>query len=162
MKRSHIIAIICIIIVLLIPCGLRIYVYLSPNVPFDLICDTSTKENEVYSSVSVCADKQKELYGYIEAYRLKHGKVPESIEILLNDTPECSRFTSCSLGPSYIIHPENYGNPDAVLISEAQNKHSNTFSLWIRGIKPCVQTMGDGTIHLFGDSNLVTINPNDG
>jgi len=44
-----------------------------------------------------------------------------------------------------------------VLIEEAQNKHPTAFKLWIRAIKPCVQTMGDGTIHLFEGGKLATI-----
>lgn len=45
----------------------------------------------------------------------------------------------------------------AVLIEEKQNKHPTCFALWIRGYKPHVQTLGDGTIHLFADAQLVTI-----
>jgi hypothetical protein len=45
-----------------------------------------------------------------------------------------------------------------VLIEEKENKHRTAFKLWARGIKPRVQTMGDGTIHLFADGKLATIN----
>jgi hypothetical protein len=67
-------------------------------------------------------------------------------------------FTNCPSDLTwYEVHFGNYGKPDAVLIEEAQNKHSTAFKLWIRGIKPCVQTMGNGTIHLFEDGKLATI-----
>jgi len=45
-----------------------------------------------------------------------------------------------------------------VLIEEAKNKHPTAFRLWIQGIHPQVQTMGDGTIRLFKDGKLATIN----
>jgi len=57
-----------------------------------------------------------------------------------------------------VVHFENYGNPDAVLIEEAKNKHPTAFKLWIQGIHPQVQTTGDGTIRLFKDGKLATIN----
>jgi hypothetical protein len=165
MKRTHIKTIICTVVVaILLIGGLKIYLLLTPPVilggsrPAGFIFDPNTKASRVFSSVSDCAEKQKGLYGYIEAYRTKHGKLPDNIETLINDDSGSMHFTTCPLGSSYIIHPENYGNPKAVFISETQNKHSNTLSLWIRGIKPCVQTMGDGTIYMFEDGKLAKMN----
>ncbi|MHC4584964.1 MAG: hypothetical protein ACYS3N_10560 [Planctomycetota bacterium] len=164
MKRTHIKAIICIIVVILLIGGLKIYLLLTPPVilggsrPAGLIFDPNTKASRVFSSVSDCAVKQKGLYGYIEAYRTKHGKLPDSINTLINDDVGSMHFINCPLGFSYSIYPENYGNPKAVFISEAKNKHSNTLSLWIRGIKPRVQTMGDGTIYMFKDGKVAKMN----
>jgi hypothetical protein len=59
------------------------------------------------------------------------------------------------------MHPENYGESDAVLISETRNEHSNTLSLWIRGIKPRVQAMGNGTIQMFRDGKVATMDAKD-
>lgn len=164
MKRTHIKALIYIIIVILLIGGLKIYLQLTPvielgtNRPTGLIFDPNTKASRVFTSVSDCAERQKGLYGYIEAYRTKHGKLPDSKNTLINDDTGSMHFTTCPLGSSYRIYPENYGNPNVVFISEAQNKHSNTLSLWIRGIKPCVQTMGDGTIYMFKDGKVAKMN----
>jgi len=164
MKRTHIKLIVCIIVVILLISGLKIYLLLTPPVilggsrPAGFIFDPNTKASRVFSSVSDCAERQKGLFGYIEAYRTKHGKLPDSTETLINDDARSMHFTTCPLGSSYRIHPENYGNPKAVFISESQNKHSNTLSLWIRGIKPRVQTMGDGTIYMFKDGKVAKMN----
>lgn len=164
MKRTHIKAIICIIVVILVIGGLKIYLLVTPPVilgrdsPAGFIFVPNTKASRVFSSVSDCAEKQKELFGYIEAYRTKHGKIPDSINTLINDDAGSMHWINCPLGSSYSIHPENYGNPKAVFISETQNKHSNTLSLWIRGIKPHVQTMGDGTIYMFKDGKVAKMN----
>lgn len=166
MKRTHIKVIVCIIVVILLIGGLKIYLLITPVVelgtagPTGLIFDPNTKASRVFTSVSDCAERQKGLYGYIEAYRKKHGKLPDSIETLINDDTGSMHFTTCPLDSSYRIHSENYGNPDAVFISEAPNKHSNTLSLWLRGIKPCVQTMGDGTIYMFEDGKVAKMNAN--
>ena len=164
MKRNHIKLIICIIVVILLISGLKIYLLLTPPVilggrrPAGFIFDPNTKASRVFTSVSDCAVKQKSLYGYIEAYRTKHGKLPDSINTLINDDVGSMHWINCPLGTSYRMYPENYGNPKAVFISEAQNKHSNTLSLWIRGIKPRVQTMGDGTIYMFKDGKVAKMN----
>lgn len=164
MKRTHVKLMVCIIVVVLLIGGLKIYLQLTPLVvlgnsrPTGIIFDPNTKASRVFSSVSDCAERQKGLYGYIEAYRTKHGKLPDSINTLINDDVGSMHFINCPLGFSYSIYPENYGNPKAVFISEGRNKHSNTLSLWIRGIKPCVQTMRDGTIYMFKDGKLAKKN----
>lgn len=164
MKRSYVIVIVCIIAVILLIGGLKIYLFLTPvvglgpNGPTGSIFDSNTKVGQVFVSVSECAERQKGLYGYIEAYREKHGKLPDNIEVLINDDTGSMHFTHCPLGSSYMIYPENYGKPGTVFISETQNKHSNTFSLRIRGIKPKVQTMGDGMIYMFEDGKIAKMN----
>ncbi|MGD2094271.1 MAG: hypothetical protein PVH77_04595 [Phycisphaerales bacterium] len=164
MKRTNTKAIISIIVVVLLIGALQAYLFLTPVVelgpdgPAGFIFDPNTRASRVFDSVSDCAERQKGLYGYIEAYREKHGKLPDSINTLINDDSNRMHFTNCPLGYSYEIHPENYGKPNAVFISETRNKHSNTLSLWIRGIKPRVQTMGDGTIQMFKDGKIATVN----
>jgi hypothetical protein len=163
-KQTHIKVVICIIVVILLIGGLKIYLQLTPLVvlgnsrPAGIIFDPNTKASRVFSSISDCAERQKGLYGYIEAYRTKHGKLPDSTETLINDDVRSMHWIKCPLGGFYSIYPENYGNPKAVFISEGHNKHSNTLSLWIRGIKPRVQTMGDGTIYMFKDGKVAKMN----
>jgi hypothetical protein len=167
MKRTHIKTIVSIIVVILLICALKVYLFLTPVVelgpdgPAGFIFDPNTKASRVFNSVLDCAERQKGLYGYIEAYRKKHGKLPDSINTLINDDPNSMHFTRCPLGSSYRMHPENYGESDAVLISETRNEHSNTLSLWIRGIKPRVQAMGNGTIQMFRDGKVATMDAKD-
>ena len=149
--------------ILLILAGLKIYLLLTPvgglenYLPGNLVLDPNTEAGKIFDSAADCAYRQKGLFGYIEAFRKKYDRVPESIEELLNDDMRCSYYTRCPLGPSYVIHPENYGNPDGVFISESSNKHNNTLSFWLRGISPSVQTMGNGIIYLFKDGKIATV-----
>jgi hypothetical protein len=158
-KRSHIIAMACFIAVIFLICGWKIYVYLTPISTLDIILD-SGKSDEL-SSIFYYAYRQADLYEYIETYQKKHSEIPDDIKNFLDDNPQYSRFSNNSLEVSYIIYPENYGNPDAVFISESQNKHKNIFSLWIRGIKPRIQTMGDGKTYLFKGFNFYVSNQED-
>jgi len=164
MKRTHIKVTICIVVVVLLIGGFKIYLLLTPPVILGgsrsagFIFDPNTKASRIFTSVSDCAERQKGLYGYIEVYRTKHDKLPDSTETLINDDTGSMHWIKCPLGGFYSIHPENYGNPKAIFISEGPNKHSNTLSLWIRGIKPRVQTMGDGTIYMFKDGKVAKMN----
>ena len=161
MKQKFNLFICCGIIVILILIGVKVYFMNTPLISTDIfkseLFDSKTKTGLVFGSVSKCAHKQKDLFLFIEAYRVKHGQVPDSLQTLINDDHGSMSFTGCPLGHQYIIHPENYGNPNGVFISESKNQHPTAFNLWIRGIKPGVQTMGDGIVHLFEGSKLITI-----
>jgi hypothetical protein len=163
-KSSHKFAIGGIIIIVLILGGLQLWLWKTPLVvlgsstPGGEIFDMSTAVGRVFADVQECGEQQKNLYMCIEAYKEKNSRLPDNKDELINDIRESMAFTNC---PSdriwYEIHFGNYGRPDTVFIEEAHNKHPTAFKLWIRGIKPCVQTMGDGTIHLFEGGKLATI-----
>ena len=161
MKQKIILIISCFVIVAMVVIGLKMYLMttlvLGTDVLSSEIFDSKTKAGKVFNSVSKCAHNQKGLFLFIEAYKEKHGKVPDSLQELFNDDHMSMSFTGCPLGHHYNIHLENYGNPNAVLIFESKNRHPTAFKLWIRGIQPCVKTMGDGTVHLFEDGKLITI-----
>lgn len=164
LKSSYKVAIAGTIILALILCGLVFRIWRTPLVvmgsgmPTGEIFDMSTAVGRVFSKVQECGEQQKNLYQCIEAYRDKNGQLPDNMDELKNGIPETMSFRNCPSDLTwYEVHFENYGKPDAVLIEEAQNKHPTAFKLWIRGIKPCVQTMGDGTIHLFEGGKLATI-----
>lgn len=156
-------AIVALVVVLTV--ALQIWLWKSPLVvlggakPGGEIFDRETAVGRVFADVQACGEQQKDLYGCIEVYREKHGRFPQDMDELINSVHEAMSFDDCPAGLSwYVVHFENYGNPDAVLIEEAKNKHPTTFKLWIQGIHPQVQTMGDGTIRLFKDGKLATIN----
>lgn len=157
MKQKYKIIIIGITIALLLIGGLRIYFRLTPHATLDIILD-SGKSDEL-SSIFYYAFRQADLYDYIETYQKKYGEIPGNMENFLDDNPQYSDFSDNPLKVSYIIQPENYGNPDAVFISESQNKHKNMFSLWIRGITPRIQTMGDSKTYLFKGFSFYVSNP---
>jgi len=134
-------------------------VVLDGGAPGGEVFDRKTAVGRVFAEVQECGEQQKDLYGCIEAYREKHGRRPENMNALIDGIHEAMSFTDCPAGLSwYVVHFEDYGKPDAVLIEEAENKHRTAFKLWVRGIKPQVQTMGDGTIQLFQDGKLATLN----
>ena len=163
-KTSYQVVIAGIIILVLIWGGLQIWLWKTPLVvlgsskPGGEIFDMNTAVGRVFVEVQECGEQQKGLFGYIEAYREKNGRLPGNMDELINDIPKSMSWTDCPSDLTwYEVHFENYGKPDAVFIEEAKNKHPTAFKLWIRGIKPCVQTMGDGTIHLFKDGKIATI-----
>ena len=163
-KSGHKVAIGGIIILVLILGGLQLWLWKTPLVvlgsstPGGELFDMNTAVGRVFAEVQECGDQQKNLFRCIEAYREKNGRLPDNMDELINDITESMAFRNCPSGRTwYEVHFENYGKPDAVLIEEAQNKHPTAFKLWIRGIKPCMQTMGDGTIHLFEGGKLATI-----
>lgn len=164
LKSRYKVAIAGIIILILIWGGLQLWLWKTPLVvlgsstPGGEIFDMNTAVGRVFAEVQECGEQQKNLFGYIEAYREKNSRLPNNMNELINDIPNSMSMTKCpSKQTGYKVHFKNYGKPDAVLIEEAQNKHSTAFGLWIRTIKPRVQTMGDGTIHLFKDGKLATI-----
>jgi hypothetical protein len=163
-KTTHKFVIAGIVILALIWGGLQFWLWKTPLVvlgsstPGGEIFDMNTAVGRVFAEVQECGEQQKNLYLYIEAYREKNDRLPDNMDELINDIPKSMSWTKCPSKPTgYKVHFENYGKPDAVFIEEAKNMHSTAFKLWIRGIKPCVQTMGDGTIHLFEGGKLATI-----
>jgi len=143
--------------------GLQIWLWKSPLIvlgtePGGDLFDPQTAVGQVFAEVQRCGEQQKNLYQCIEAYKEKHGKLPEDKNALINDIHSAMAFDDCPAGLTwYVIHFENFGNPNAVFIEEAENKHRTAFKLWVRGIKPRVQTMGDGIIHVFADGKLATM-----
>ena len=163
-KTIHKVTIAGIVILVLIWGGLRFWLWKTPLVvlgqstPVGEIFDMNTAVGRVFAEVQECGEQQKNLYLYIEAYREKNDRLPDNMDELINDIPNSMSFRNCPSGRTwYEVHFENYGKPDAVFIEEAKNIHSTAFKLWIRGIKPRVQTMGDGTIYLFEGGKLATI-----
>lgn len=160
-KKQMTITIIVLAWVLVIA-AFKIYVIMTPLVvigedaPRGKIFNSGSAVHAVYQEVSECAQRQKGLYQYVAAYVEKHGTVPGNDDELLNEDTGVMYFMDCPSGHSYEIRLENYGNPNAVLIAENPNQHTSTFNLWIRGVKPCVRTLGDGTVHLFkgGDFSM--------
>ena len=166
LKISHKIVIVGIIILVLIWGGLKLWLWKTPLVVLGLgsgtpggeIFDMNTAVGRVFSELLECGQQQKNLYLYIEAYREKNDRLPDNMDELINDIPNSMSFRNCPSGRTwYEVHFENYGKPDAVFIEEARNKHPTAFKLWIRGVKPHVQTMGDGMVHLFEGGKIATI-----
>jgi len=115
-------------------------------------------DGPAWRSLEKCATHQKRLYRSIESYKEEHGQFPEAIEEFNIDGSPAERYWKCPASENgYDIFLENYGKPDAVIIADKQNKHSTTFMFWLRGLKPHVQTMGDGTIHLFKGGKITTM-----
>ena len=145
--------------------GLKVWLANSPlivmgrNAPGGEIFDSRTAVGRVFMDVQACGEQQKNLYQCIEIYQERTGRLPKDKNELINEVNEAMAFDDCPAGLTwYVIHFENFGNPQAVLIEEAKNKHRTAFKLWARGIKPQVQTMGDGTVQLFADGKVATIN----
>ena len=167
MKHKHIVIKVVGILLLLI-IGLKV---LAVNMSFgaDGLEVLNNIPQHVFDSASECAVKQKNLYLCIDAFYQESGSLPKGQDDLVHTLINCEgnkamAFLKCPLsnetkGIPYTIYPENFGNAEAVFIEDSSHKHPNTFWLSFRGTKPCVQTMGDGTIHLFkGGKLIVTMN----
>ena len=134
--------------------GVQLWLWRSP-----LVLDSETATGRVFDDVSACGHQQKNLYGCIVAFKDRHGRMPKDMNELRNDHEhDAKAFEDCPTGlSSYVVHFENLGKAGAVLIEERENRHRTALKLWLRGIRPRVQTFGDGTIHLFQGGKLATI-----
>lgn len=160
--RKLIVAALAVLVLAMV--ALQVWLWRSPLVvlgsdgPRGELFDPQTAAGRAFVSLQQCAEQQKHLYECIKAYKDQNGRLPADMNELINNVREAMSFRNCPAGLSeYVVHFENYANPKAVLIEEKQNKHPTAFALWIRGYKTHVQTLGDGTIHLFADAKLVTI-----
>jgi len=116
-----------------------------------------TEENEVLESTTACALNQKELYQYVQAYVEDNGVVPDSWETMQDAGYRCMHCAGCPEGQPYTIHKQSYGDPNAVFISDRDDYHAGSWKLWIRGVIPRVQTMGDGKVQLFEGGKVLTM-----
>lgn len=110
-----------------------------------------------WRSIEECAENQKRLYqSTVWEVRENGGTLARDFKVKGFPAREIWKCPAC--GEGYELHPENFGNPNAVLISDEREGHPTTFMWWAKGLKPQVQTMGDGTIQLFEDGELLTMN----
>ncbi len=115
-------------------------------------------EGTEWNSIEECAENQKKLYQSLEYYQQEHKQLPDRIEDFQIGGYPATRTWKCpACERGYTVHLDNYGNPHAVVIVDEQHRHPTTFMWWFRGLKPHVQTMGDGTIHLFEDGKILTM-----
>ena len=111
-----------------------------------------------------CGAKQHRLYFLLEEYKKAHGELPSTLSQLVDEKYMrmknllfCPEASSGWIGRSYYgphpssdenirlyeYFPENYGDPNSVLISESEENHSQ--GLILMYIQPVViQTMGNG------------------
>jgi hypothetical protein len=113
-------------------------------------------EGPEWESIGKCAENQKYLYRSIEWELQENGKLPDQ-DFLVRGFPAKDTWKCPASGRGFTLHLENYGNPDAVVIADEQDRHPTTFMWWLRGLHPHVQTMGDGTIHLFKGGKILTM-----
>ena len=109
-----------------------------------------------WHSIAKCAENQKYLYQSIESEFKQTGKLPDN-DFRIHGVPATVAWKCPACGSGYKVHLENYGNAHAALIEDEQDSHPTTVMWWLRGAHPVVQTMGDGTIHLFKNGKIVTM-----
>ena len=113
-------------------------------------------EGPEWDSIEKCAENQKNLYQSIEWELQEKGKLPDP-DFLVRGFPARATWQCPACGRGYALHLEHYGSRDAAVITDEQNGHPTTFLWWFRRLHPHVQTMGDGTIHLFQGGKLLTM-----
>ncbi len=147
MKRRNK-AIIAISSIVAIIIGLRVWISYTP-VHLD---------GAVSESIDKCATHQKRLYQTIQYYVHENDRLPENLdEFKIKGFPATMYWRCSATERGYNVFLENYGDPQKVVISDQVNKHPTTFKLWFRGYQARVQTMGDGTIHLYKGGKLMTM-----
>lgn len=109
-----------------------------------------------WQSIEKCAENQKKLYQSIEWFVRENGDLPTQ-DFEIRGFPARDMWKCPISEQGYTIRVENYGNPQAVIIADEQDKHPTTLMWWLRGLHPNVQTMGDGTIQLFKDGKVLTM-----
>lgn len=141
-------ALIATLSVVVIIIGLRVCVSFTP---------VQVGTGPVWNSIEKCAENQKNLYQSLEFFVEENGRLPNNLdEFKINGFSATSVWKCPASKKGYDLFLENYRNPKAVVIADKENNHPTTFMLWFRGFKPHVQTMGDGTIHLFKDGKIMT------
>lgn len=141
-------AIIAALFVIVIALGLRVW---ASYWPFQL-------GGPEWDSIEKCATNQSYLYQSLEYYVAEHGRIPDRLEeFKIRDFPATAVWECPATHKGYDLFLENYGNPKAVLIADKGNRHPTTLMYWLRGLNPNVQTMGDGTIHLFKGGKIMTM-----
>ena len=115
-------------------------------------------EGNAWSSIEGCAENQKKLYQSLDHHLHEYGRLPASADdFRINGFPAAGVWICPACKRGYVVRVENYGDPGAVVISDEQNRHPTTFMWRARGLNPHVQTMGDGTIHLFKGGKVLTM-----
>ena len=126
-------------------------VFVVPKLPVRL-------QGKAYDSLVECAEHQKWVYQSIEYYQNENGRLPESGENFLADGKRPLKIWRCPISDApYIVEPARYGSSDGALITDAHHDHRSTFMWWLKGLKPQVETMGDGTIRLFEEGRVATM-----
>jgi hypothetical protein len=100
-----------------------------------------------------CAEMQKHLFIRIRNILEKEGVNREEIDRDPVGQIGIQLMTCPGSWMDYRIELAAYGNPDAVLISDWEDRHPTTFRWWLMGMKPKVHTMGDGMIYFFHKNN---------
>lgn len=113
-------------------------------------------EGPEWQSIEKCGGNQARLYQSMAGYLRENGKLPDR-DFLVGSFPARFKWECPACGKGYLIHPENLGKRHAAVITDEQNRHPTTFLWWSRGLHPRVQTMGDGTIHLFEGGKILTM-----
>lgn len=125
--------------------------FLLARMPVDL-------DGPEWESLETCAENQKWLYQSLAHHQQEHGTLPDSAEEFEIRGFPATRMWKCPASKrGYVLHLENFGNPAAVLIAEEQEAHPTTLGWSLKRLKPHVQTMGDGTIHLFEGGRVLTM-----
>jgi hypothetical protein len=99
-----------------------------------------------------CESNQKKLYLAIENYNNKYGQMPQDLPILVDEGLVLEQDIYCPPLPRstemlrYIYVPDNYGNPEKIIISDMANNHGCK-KLRLKKLKPIIiETMGDGNM----------------
>ena len=147
MKRRKKIIVIIVSIVILVAAAIFLVVRIRTQLP-----------DHVWESVAACAENQQSLYRSLEFYVEENGRLPDDIhQFTIAGFPAEDHWRCPACGRGYDVFLENWGNPHAVLIADRENKHPTTLTLSLKGVHPQVQTMGDGTIHIFKDGKIATM-----
>ena len=115
-------------------------------------------EGDAWSSIEACAENQKKLYQSLDYHLHEYGQLPASADdFKIKGFPAAGIWTCPAFKRGYVVRVGNYGDPGAVVISDEQGRHPTTFMWRARGLEPLVQTMGDGTIHMFKGGKVLTM-----
>ena len=120
-------------------------------IPFDV-------NGPEFHSISTCAHHQKLLYQALECHLTEDGHLPENASSFkIRGHSAANRWRCPETESGYELFLENYGDPNAVLITDRKNNHSGKLTWWLKGLTPRVETMGDGTVRLFEDGKFSVI-----
>ena len=110
-----------------------------------MLFDFVTKSDLAYAKQIICKTNQKKIYSALLKYNEEYETMPSELKVLvqpgylLEDNLHCPFSVVGSNLPSYKYFPQNFGDPNLILLSDKichTNKNQQVF----------IQIFGDGSI----------------
>ena len=123
-------------------------------VGFSWLYDTQHQEHmREFALRAICEANQNAVYSALSNYQQEHGQLPSTLVQLVDngyvdeERIYCPRYMKQTTKEYYKYSPENFGNPNLLVLSEDVDNHPGGWFLPGKAVEPVIiKTMGDGEI----------------